>query len=81
MNTMVKLMEEAAQVLDFKPVRMRAGALPVPARLRGDREAFLSDLQRRRHQAQIAARHAVEGLTGIQVPSRGEPSVPLQRVS
>lgn len=145
MNQMVKLMEEAAQVLEFKTVlsgggrgsvradsqhlcrvcgqrrsrfyvqggvkadrthtlcfecyrgivnrtrslrarvaadlRMLASALPVPARLRGEREAFLTDLHRRRHQAQIAARHVVEGITGMRVPSQAESSVPLQRVS
>ncbi|MDO8836396.1 MAG: hypothetical protein Q7V01_12420 [Vicinamibacterales bacterium] len=145
MNPMLKLMEEAAQVLEFKPVlsgggrgsvraapqhlcrvcgqrrsrffarsgvkadrthtlcfecyravvnraralrnqaaaelQMLASALPVPGRLRGDREAFHADLRRRRHQAQIAARHAMEGLTGLQVQGQAESSVPLQRVS
>ncbi len=145
MNPMVKLMEDAAQVLAFKPVlsgggrgsvhaasphlcrvcgqrrsrfyarsgvkadrthtlcfecyravvnrtralrnrvaadlRMLASALPAAARLRGDREAFHADLQRRRHQAQIAARHAMDGLTGLQVQDQADSSVPLQRVS
>jgi hypothetical protein len=62
-------------------LRMLASALPVPARLRGDREAFYADLWRRRHQAQIAARHASEGLTGLQVQDQAESSLPLQQVS
>ena len=46
-------------------IRMLASAPPVPAKLRGDRGTFLADLDRRRHQAQIVARHAVDGLTAM----------------
>jgi hypothetical protein len=55
-----------------------ASPMPVPARLRGDSETFYRDVRQRLRRAQIAARHAVDGLT-----STGLREVPaaLQKVS
>jgi len=55
-----------------------ASPMPAPARLRGESEAFYRDVTQRLHRAQIAARHAVDGLTGIGIL---EAPTGLQKVS
>ena len=55
-----------------------ASPMPAPARLRGESETFYRDVTQRLHRAQIAARHAADGLTGIGIlEARGA----LQKVS
>ncbi len=48
-----------------------ASALPQPARLTADRAAFYDETRRRLHRAQIAARHAVDGLTAPEATDVG----------
>jgi hypothetical protein len=53
-----------AQRLSVEPeLKLMPSAKPVAARLRGNREAHYASLLTRRRQAQIAARHALEGLS------------------
>ena len=60
-------------------LRMFASARPKPASVRGDRARFYDGLHRRLHQAQIVARHAVDGVVGA---APRPPAVDaLQRVS
>jgi len=61
------------------PIRLAASAVPAPARVRGEREAFYAQVDLRRRRALQVARHAMEGLTTT-VPASPVPIV-LERVS
>jgi hypothetical protein len=63
-------------------IRILPSSLPVPAARKGDRAAFQADLARRRRQAVLVARHAVDGLIGPgpRVASAGHDGA-LERVS
>jgi len=62
-------------------IRILPSCLPMPAARKGDRAAFQAELERRRRQALLVARHAAEGLIGpgLRVPSTGRDA--LERVS
>ena len=55
-----------------------ASPLPVPASHRGDPARVYQDLAQRRQRAQMAARHALDGLAGVRTETV---TVPLQMVS
>jgi hypothetical protein len=61
---------------------MLTSSLPVPAGRRGDPTAFYADLNRRRVQAILAARHAADGVNGMaRDEAAGSLGEVLQKVS